>query len=183
MCCCNSCGTWLVVQAFREAELVNCPYCLLATVLHLPEVQYSYPPQKTDLEIRKLGWGVTRMGLRCVAGQMVNHARNHLDWARIQFELYDSSENIVATTSDSIMGLEPGGLWRFQAPVTDSNVLRASLPVISTEYGKIRFVERFRAGPERGRQNNVAKAQLPPENHEALRRSLALERARRTGHT
>ena len=134
-CLCHCCGTWLVFQAFREGEMVNCPQCLMGTILHMPEQRPKPAMSETDFQFRKLGWGVTKTGHRSIIGELFNSSNRGFDWVRLQFTLYNSIGIPIGITSDLLIGFRAGAAWKFSAPVFESSVIRSSLPLLSTEYG------------------------------------------------
>ena len=136
-CFCNFCNNWLPFRVSRTGETVNCPNCTMETVLYLPEASRPYPLDKYAVEIRKIRWEVSQLGFRCIAGEVVNSTPSDLDWVRIEFILFNQVETAVGLTSDCLIGYQSGAVWKFRAPVFEDEVVRASLPSLSTEFGKV----------------------------------------------
>lgn len=166
VCLCNFCSTWLSFPAGRVGQLVNCPYCLMETVLHEPEADQPYPTNDLKLEIRNVTWGVSELGFRCIVGQVVNKSTTDLDWVRVEFSLYNGMGTQVGTTSDSLANFRVGASWKFKAPVFNLDVVRGSMPVFTTEYGRIEkrevpapaqpeVIETRRARDDRGRRTMI----------------------------
>ncbi len=144
-CFCNFCSTWLPFRISRTGETVNCPNCTMETVLYLPEASRPYPLDKYAVEIRKIRWEVSQLGFRRIAGEVVNSTPSDLDWVRIEFILFNQVETVlfnqvetaVGLTSDCLIGYQSGAVWKFRAPVFEDQAVRASLPSLSTEFGKV----------------------------------------------
>ncbi len=134
---CNYCGSRLWFPALRNGELVNCPNCLMETVLFLSEWDPPYEPEKWRLEVRKVEWGLTDSGCRALVGEVVNRSASNLDWARVGFVLFDKKDTEVGMAIDFTVGLNAGAVWRFSAPVADMRAVRASLPVVWSEFGRV----------------------------------------------
>jgi len=134
---CNCCGTWLPFPGSKTGELVNCPTCLMETVLALPNAPRTYAIEKWTPEVQEIRWGATDLGFRCIEGRLVNRSPSDLDWARIEFTLFNGMGVSVGTTMDSILGFRSGMVWSFRAPVFNDEVVRASFPSFSTEFGRI----------------------------------------------
>src|SRR6266404_568414 len=69
-CLCNCCGAWLVFQAHREGEMVNCPQCFMGTILYLPEQGLTQVHSDLDFEFRKIRWDASGYGTRCITGEL-----------------------------------------------------------------------------------------------------------------
>ena len=134
-CLCNCCGAWLVFQADRTGEMVNCPQCFMGTVLYVPEQYQAHAPSKTDFEFRRIQWEDSGHGTRCIAGELINRAEHGFDWVRVRFALYNNFDAVIGVASDLVIGCAAAAVWKFRAAVFDDQVTRASLPVISTEFG------------------------------------------------
>jgi|ERR1051325_3846744 hypothetical protein len=134
---CNCCGNAIPFQVARLGETINCPHCLMETVLHLPDAPAPYPPYKYALEVERIGWEMSELGFRCITGEVVNYSQSNLDWVRIEFILFDEAEAAIGLASDCLLEFRAGLTWKFRAPVFEKNVARASRPMLSTEFGKI----------------------------------------------
>src|SRR5439155_14675322 len=95
LCFCNFCSTWLRFQVSRAGHAVNCPYCLMKTVLYVPEEGEPHPPRKCRLELRRIAWAASELGYRCIVGEVVNPSQNDLDWVRIEFILFSSAQSVI----------------------------------------------------------------------------------------
>jgi len=109
----------------------------METVLYLPEAGRPYALDKYAVEIRKIRWEVSQLGFRRIAGEVVNSTPSDLDWVRIEFILFNQVETAVGLTSDCLIGYQSGAVWKFRAPVFEDQAVRASLPSLSTEFGKV----------------------------------------------
>ncbi|PYJ07710.1 MAG: hypothetical protein DME25_03255 [Verrucomicrobia bacterium] len=136
LCFCHFCSTWLRFQISRAGQTVNCPYCLMETVLYVPEQAPPGAPKKCRLELRKIAWTASELGYRCVAGEVFNSSRENLAWVRIEFILFSSAQSVIGSTSDCLIDFPSRKAWKFKAPVFNGEVVRASLPILSTEYGR-----------------------------------------------
>jgi len=134
---CNCCGTWLPFPGSKTGELVNCPTCLMETVLALPNAPRAYAIEKWTPEVQEIRWGANELGFRCIEGRLLNKSTSDLDWARVEFSLFNGMGIQVGTTIDSTLGFRPGMVWKFRAPVFNDEVVRASFPSFATEFGKI----------------------------------------------
>jgi hypothetical protein len=113
---CHCCGTWLVFQVGRVGEMVNCPHCSMGTILHAPDQRPTPTLSETDFQFRKLTWGVTSSGHRCIIGELLNCSKLSFDWVRIQFTLLNSVDVPIGMTSDLLIGFRSGAAWKFNAP-------------------------------------------------------------------
>src|SRR5262249_36400477 len=134
---CNCCGAWLIFQTSRAGEMVNCPECFMGTMLYVPDQFRSRLHPDADFEIRKIKWTLNRFDCRFIQGELVHRGKNGLDWVRIQFTLYNGLVPQVGPASDSLVGCSIGRVWKFQAPVHDPLVVRAPLPIIPPEFGRV----------------------------------------------
>ena len=147
ICLCHFCGTWITFASGQLGQLVNCPHCLMETVLHYPEADSPYSADKFRVEIRRMDWSVNELGFRCICGEVANRSTGSLDWVRVEFTLFDGAGNSVGVVSDSMTGLAPESHWKFKVPVHNPLVVRASLPVFSSEYGKTQQPKKSMPGP------------------------------------
>jgi len=136
-CYCNFCGSPLRFHIARAGEAVNCFNCGMETVLFIPGLQAPYPEDQYVLEARETQWAKNEFGVRHLEGVVENKSSKHLDWVRIEFILYSQPGLPVGSTSDCIVGVPPGKLWKFQAPVSQADALEASEPLLSCEYGRV----------------------------------------------
>jgi hypothetical protein len=134
---CNYCGGALPFPTWKSGELVNCPNCLMETVLNMPDSGQPYPVDQWRLTLRKVEWGYTEEGGPALTGEVMNQSKSNLDWARIDFTLLNDKDEPLATTMDLVVGLSAGALWRFCAPVLDEAAVRTSAPVFWSEFGRM----------------------------------------------
>jgi len=109
----------------------------METLLTLPNAPRTYPIEKWAPEILEIHWGATDLGFRCIHGTLVNKSSSDLDWARVEFGLFNGMEVSVGTTMDSILRFEAGSVWHFRAPVFNDEVVRATSPSFSSEFGRL----------------------------------------------
>jgi hypothetical protein len=89
------------------------------------------------VEARDVRWGTNQFGVRQLQGTVHNKSTKHLDWLRIEFILYGQQGLPVGSTSDCFIGVPPGKLWDFQAPVAQGDAVKVSAPLLTCEYGRI----------------------------------------------
>ncbi len=136
-CDCNFCGGRLRFEAWRAGQLVNCPDCLMETILFLPGAEPPYPPEQYVMEAQNIAWTQNPWGVRNLVGTVVNRSAKHLDWVKIEFTLVNAQGLPVGSTSDCLISFPPKALWRFQAPVFQPEATGISAPMLSCEYGKV----------------------------------------------
>jgi hypothetical protein len=136
-CYCHFCGSPLRFQIARVGEAVNCFNCSMETVLFIPGLAAPYPEQDYRLEAKDIVWGNGKFGGRHLTGTVLNLSTKNLDWVRVEFILYNKLGLPVGTTSDSLISFGSQRIWTFQAPVVQSEVVRASEPLLSCEYGRV----------------------------------------------
>jgi len=149
-CFCHFCGSSLLFHICRAGELVNCFNCGMETVLFIPGLQAPYSPEQYVLETKEIRWTNNPFGFRYLEGIVENKSLKHLDWVRVEFILYRQPTLPVGSTSDSICSFAPGKLWKFRAPVSQSEAVEASSPLLSCEYGRVvSRTDRLVKGPVR----------------------------------
>ena len=136
-CYCNFCGSPLQFEISRAGEAVNCLNCCMETVLFIPGLDAPYPGEQYVVEARDVRWGTNQFGVRQLQGTVHNKSAKHLDWIRIEFILYGQQGLPVGSTSDCLIGVPPGKVWNFQAPVAQGDAVKASAPLLTCEYGRI----------------------------------------------
>jgi len=151
---CNYCGGPLPFPPWKAGELVNCPNCLMETILTLPDAGPAYTLDRWRLKLRRTEWGLSELGYRAIIGEVVNQSGSDLDWARIDFRLLNKADEPVGNAMDLVFGLAAGTLWRFSAPVFDDTVVRTATPVLWSEFGRMDLTgameHRSRPGREAG---------------------------------
>ena len=78
-----------------------------------------------------------RFWFEVLAGVVMSMTQRHLDWVRVEFILYSQQGLPVGSTSDCRTSFGPNDLWKFQAPVAQTEAVKASDPLISCEYGRV----------------------------------------------
>jgi len=56
-------------------------------------------------------------------------------------QVLDTTNYLRPTFVDCLIDFPSGGVWKFKAPVFNGEAVRGSLPLLSTEYGKVRLGE------------------------------------------
>jgi hypothetical protein len=148
VCLCHFCSSWVVFEATRASEILSCPQCRMSTELYLPGTAATDWRENFPFEFKRIAWALNDQGHRCVVGEVLSLAEKDLAWMRIKFHLFDCADNVIGTSSDCIVGVPAGTVWRFQAPVLDPRAVRASLPIISTEFGSVDMAKPFPAQEE-----------------------------------
>jgi len=133
----------------------------MGTILHAPQESVPYAPGEPDFEFRKIHWDANGHGARCIKGELINRTQRSFDWIRVQFTLYNSVDAVIGVTSDLIIGCASEAVWKFRAPVFDEQVTRASLPIVSTEFGRVQSSEQF------GRRSSEGLAECTREPSES----------------
>ena len=67
----------------------------------------------------------TNNGIRSLSGTVTNARTNAIDELTLEFDVFDSSDQILGTTSDFIATLPGGSNWNFKAILLDTNIVRA----------------------------------------------------------
>jgi hypothetical protein len=109
----------------------------METIMFVPGGEQPYPLNEFLLEATNIGWSKTAFGTRNVVGMIVNTSNRDLDWVRVEFTLVNRQALPVGSTSDCLMEFPAESVWRFQAPVCQSDAVGVGAPLISCEFGKI----------------------------------------------
>lgn len=56
-----------------------------------------------------------------IVGTVKNNTNKTYSYVQVEFNLYDGSGAQVGSTFDNINNLEPNGIWKFKAIITDDN--------------------------------------------------------------
>jgi hypothetical protein len=142
-CECNFCGGTLRYEISKANELVNCQDCGMETVIFVPGGETPYPENEYFLQATNIGWSKHSLGFRNVIGTVVNNSQKDLDWVRIEFTLVNRESLPIGSTSDCLLEFPVNGVWRFHAPVFQSEAVGVGAPLISCEYGKISQLKRI----------------------------------------
>jgi len=62
--------------------------------------------------------------LRYIEGKIRNNTAYTYAYVMVNINLYDEDDNLVGDAVDLVTNLEPGGIWRFRAPVTEENAVK-----------------------------------------------------------
>lgn len=136
-CFCHFCGHPLRFQISRVGQAVNCLNCTMETVLFIPGLQSPYPEERYCVKAREISWKQNQFGLRTISGVIFNESGHYLDWVRVEFILYNSNGLPIGTTSDCLIDFSTQTVWQFNAPVSQTEAILASEPLLSCEYGRV----------------------------------------------
>ena len=67
----------------------------------------------------------TNNGIRALSGTVTNARTNAIDELTLEFDVFDSGDQMLGTTSDFIATLPGGSNWSFKAILLDTNIVRA----------------------------------------------------------
>jgi hypothetical protein len=67
----------------------------------------------------------TNNGIRALSGTVVNNRTNAIDELTLEFDVFDSGDQMLGATSDFIATLPGGSNWNFKAILLDTNIVRA----------------------------------------------------------
>jgi hypothetical protein len=140
-CDCNFCGTSLRFEDSRSGQLVNCLHCGMETVLFIPGLVAPYPEENYVLEPRDIGWTRNALGVRSIVGTVINASNRDLDWVKIEFTLVNRQALPVGSTSDCLISFPSKAVWRFQAPVFQTDAAGVAAPMLSCEFGRVLHVK------------------------------------------
>jgi hypothetical protein len=109
----------------------------METVLDGARAGESSFTERYSLEIQGLRWEAGEFGIRYITGRVTGRTHANLDWAKIEFKLYDQFDAHVGSASDHLRGFSSGCIWNFKAPVIHKGALCALLADVTCEYGSI----------------------------------------------
>lgn len=72
-------------------------------------------------------WSRTQYGTPTLVGMVRNNTDRNYRYVQIEFNLYDDNGIQVGTAFDNVTNLEAGGIWRFEAIVSEDTATRARL--------------------------------------------------------
>ena len=87
----------------------------------VPAVQTSPQSSKPDLELIENGTENGEFGTGYIVGSIRNNTSRRYGYVQIEINLYDDSMAQVGSTMANANNLEPGGIWRFKAPLLERN--------------------------------------------------------------
>ena len=67
----------------------------------------------------------TNNGIRALSGTVTNTRTNAIDELTLEFDVFDSGDQMLGATSDFIATLPGGSNWNFKAILLDTNIVRA----------------------------------------------------------
>ena len=67
----------------------------------------------------------TNNGIRALNGTVANNRTNAIDELTLEFDVFDSGDQMLGATSDFIATLPGGSNWNFKAILLDTNIVRA----------------------------------------------------------
>jgi len=67
----------------------------------------------------------TNNGISALSGTVTNTRTNAIDELTLEFDVFDSGDQMLGTTSDFIATLPGGSNWSFKAILLDTNIVRA----------------------------------------------------------
>ncbi len=134
---CHFCGGPLPFDSSRVGELVNCPACLMESTLDAPDANGICRLKVFGIETRILNWEANPETGARITGHLCNATGHDLDWARVDFVLYDAKGVPLGLATDHMRDLGEQIAWEFTAPVPWPTAVRASFPVITTEHGRV----------------------------------------------
>ena len=79
----------------------------------------------------------TNNGIRALSGTVTNSRTNVIDELTLKFDVFDSDDQMLGTTSDFIATLPGGSNWNFKAILLDTNIVRAVFKEFLDANGKI----------------------------------------------
>lgn len=82
------------------------------------------PPPKPYLELVESHPETGEFGMRTIAGTVRNNTGREYGYVQVEINLYDDEGNQLGSTLANCNNLEPGGTWKFQAPVFDENAVK-----------------------------------------------------------
>lgn len=75
-------------------------------------------PSKPNLEVVETST-VSEQFVRYVTGTVKNNSSKKYSYAQVEINLYDKDGNQVGSTLANVNNLEPGGTWKFKAPILE----------------------------------------------------------------
>jgi hypothetical protein len=148
ICRCHFCSSQFPYPAFRNGEILLCPFCGMETAVETQDLdeRKSFSAERFRAEVGDLAWRPGPLGVRYVVGNLFNHSADELCWVKIEFELYDESADLLSMAADHVRGLAPGRNWPFKVPVLKATASRALLFDVTCEFGSI-YTPADNAGP------------------------------------
>lgn len=95
-------------------------------------IKASPASAKNGLEVTGFDMQMDSYGFGKIVGTVTNGGRKQFSYVQLEFNLYDESGAQVGSTLANVNNLEPGGTWRFEAPVLESRATQARLKGITS---------------------------------------------------
>lgn len=77
---------------------------------------------KPSLEVIEAKAERDEFGAIYIVGTVKNNTKKQYSYVQVEINLYDKNGNQLGSTLDNVNNLEPGGTWRFKAPVLEDGV-------------------------------------------------------------
>ena len=90
----------------------------------------DHEPLLTHAKLTMISHSLTQQSgslYRFITGTVLNSGNDTCKYALIQFNLYDAEGSIVGSTLASASHLEPGGTWKFEAPIGEEKAVTYKL--------------------------------------------------------
>jgi hypothetical protein len=75
---------------------------------------------------------ISPAGTRMLTGIVKNPTNRQFRYVEVEFNLYNKSGSQVGTTIATMNNLEPGGVWTFEAPISQTDVMEAQLKNVTS---------------------------------------------------
>lgn len=95
------------------------------TIKQTTQKSHAVPPQKPKLEVIEHHPCIGDFGSRMVCGTVMNNTNRTIGYAQVEINLYDREGSLVESTLDNINNIEPGGKWKFEAPIFSEDKVSA----------------------------------------------------------
>jgi|LDZS01.1.fsa_nt_gi hypothetical protein len=84
----------------------------------------SQPTEKPELEVVETNIEKDQFGNRYVVGTVKNNTDKEYSYVQVEINLYDDAGTQVGSTMTNANNLEPGGTWKFKAPILEENATK-----------------------------------------------------------
>lgn len=109
----GSCGS----EAKPTAQEVNQP---------VTQIEEEKPALEL-LEAKKMN----KDSIRYVVGKVKNNSDKQYTYVQVEINLYDSNDNQIGSTLANVNNLEPGGTWKFEAPIFEEKAIKYKIKGIT----------------------------------------------------
>lgn len=69
--------------------------------------------------------------IRYVVGKVKNNSDKQYTYVQVEINLYDSNDNQIGSTLANVNNLEPGGTWKFEAPIFEEKAIKYKIKGIT----------------------------------------------------